>query len=219
MMNFSLFLDIILSIPKSLYFNFYNFPLRDALHFPVLVSWKTKLGDISGEIILPEIICFGLVKFGFSGSFNMGGGSYFQNKGKIIFKGKSTFSRGTQLIVGENGSLKIGVNFRCNTDCIFNAGNYIEIGDDCLLSWNIMILDGDGHDIYTQDCIHNTSKKTIKIGTHVWICANSMILKGTSIQDNSVIGAGSIVSKRISENNVLIAGNNFIVKKNINWND
>lgn len=73
MMTFSLFLDVLLSIPKSLYFNLKNFPLRDALHFPVLVSWKTKLGDISGEIILPEIICFGLVKFGFSGSYNMGG--------------------------------------------------------------------------------------------------------------------------------------------------
>lgn len=82
MMNFSLFLDILLSIPKSLYFNFYNFPLREALHFPVLVSWKTKLGDISGEIILPDIIYFGLVKFGFSGSFNMGGEAIFKIKGK-----------------------------------------------------------------------------------------------------------------------------------------
>lgn len=124
-----------------------------------------------------------------------------------------------QLIVGENGCLEIGVNFRCNTDCILNAGNHIEIGGDCLFSWNIMILDGDGHDIYTQDCRNNTNKKKIYIGNHVWICANSMILKGAKIQDNSVIGAGSIVSKIIKDNNVLIAGDNTVVKKNINWND
>lgn len=49
------------------------------------------------------------------------------------------------------------------------------------------------------------------IGTHVWICANSTILKGALISDNSVVGAGTIVSKKFEHRNVLIAGKNKIV--------
>lgn len=82
MMEFSMFLEVLLSIPKSLYFNLKNFPLRVALKFPILISRRTKIEDISGSIILPETISFGLIKFGFSGSYNMGGEAIFKTKVK-----------------------------------------------------------------------------------------------------------------------------------------
>ena len=53
----------------------------------------------------------------------------------------------------------------------------------------------------------------------MWICANSTILKGALISDNSVVGAGTIVSKKFEHRNVLIAGKNKIVKENVNWKD
>ena len=93
------------------------------------------------------------------------------------------------------------------------------MGDDCLLAWNIMILDGDGHYIYLQNGTYNENISNIFIGTHVWICANSTILKGALISDNSVVGAGTIVSKKFEHRNVLIAGKNKIVKENVNWKD
>ncbi len=218
-MDFALLLEVLLSVPKTLLFNFKNFPLKQALRFPVLVNRRTKIKSMSGEIVLPETIMFGLVKIGFSGSYNLGGENYFENRGKIIINGKATFSRGIQLIVGEKGCLEIGSNFRCNANCIINAGSRIKMGDDCLLAWNIMILDGDGHDIYLQNGTYNENISNIFIGTHVWICANSTILKGALISDNSVVGAGTIVSKKFEHRNVLIAGKNKIVKENVNWKD
>ena len=46
---------------------------------------------------------------------------------------------------------------------------------------------------------------------------NSMILKGTSVMDDSIIGAGSITSKKFNEPNLMIAGINKVIKKQINW--
>ena len=112
-MDFALLLEVLLSVPKTLLFNFKNFPLKQALRFPVLVNRRTKIKSMSGEIVLPETIMFGLVKIGFSGSYNLGGKNYFENRGKIIINGKATFSRGIQLIVGEKGCFCLLYTSRC----------------------------------------------------------------------------------------------------------
>ena len=58
----------------------------------------------------------------------------------------------------------------------------------------------------------------IHIGNNVWIGANSVILPGVNIGDNSVIGAGSIVTKDIPSN-VIAVGNPCRVLREINEND
>lgn len=58
----------------------------------------------------------------------------------------------------------------------------------------------------------------IHIGNNVWIGANSVILPGVNIRDNSVIGAGSIVTKDIPSN-VIAVGNPCRVLREINEND
>ena len=58
----------------------------------------------------------------------------------------------------------------------------------------------------------------IHIGNNVWIGANSVILPGVNIGDNSVIGAGSIVTQDIPSN-VIAVGNPCRVLREINEND
>lgn len=46
------------------------------------------------------------------------------------------------------------------------------------------------------------------------------ILKGASINDNSIIGFKSLVTKKYTEKNVIIAGSPAkIIKTNINWEE
>ena len=57
--------------------------------------------------------------------------------------------------------------------------------------------------------------KPIVIGRNVWIGNNVMILKGTEIGDNSVIGAGAVITGGKFPSNVVIAGNPAKVVKSV----
>ncbi len=94
----------------------------------------------------------------------------------------------------------------------------IEIGKGCLLSTEIDMRSGE-HPIYNlKDRRQYNYAKDIKIGNHVWIGKRVQCLKGVEIADNSVIGAGSLVTKRFLETNIIVAGNPAkIIKTSINW--
>lgn len=117
--------------------------------------------------------------------------------------------------------LIIGKDFQCGSRCtidITDAGD-VFIGDDAKWSWNIYVKSDDTHpvfDVTTKECINDST--AIMIGAHVWIGMNSTILKNSEIKDESVVGACSVVAKKIKERNVVIAGNPAqIRKRNINW--
>lgn len=216
-MSISQILDYLFSLPKTVYFNLYYFPFSVAIRLPVLVSYKVKLSKVGGVIKLPEKIHTGLVKIGFSGSFALGEKSYFENLGVLQFNGKATFSRGIQLIIGKEGCLEFGNDFRCNSNCIINCGRKICFGNDCLLAWNIAILDGDGHAIIRKHSkIHDNS---ISIGNHVWICPNSVILKGAKVGDGSIIATNTLITKEIKDNDVLVGFVNTILESEVTWKD
>lgn len=149
-----------------------------------------------------------------------GGVSYLEIAGNISFQGKASFARGTQIIVGKNAMLSFGNNFRCNCNCIINAGKMIAFGDDNLLAWNITVLDGDGHSIINLDTNQRTNtNREIVTGKHVWICPGVSLLKGSVLPNNCVVATQSVITKAIYEENSLIGNNNEIIKHSINWVD
>ncbi len=78
----------------------------------------------------------------------------------------------------------------------------------------------DGHSIYNPDTgeLLNKPKSGINIGNHVWVGTDVFILKDVSIADNTVVGAGSIVTKAFTDKNVILAGTPAkIIKTNVNW--
>jgi acetyltransferase-like isoleucine patch superfamily enzyme len=87
------------------------------------------------------------------------------------------------------------------------AADSIRIGSDCLIGSGVMIVDNDFHAIDPRNrrsnCNHaDIASAPIIIGNNVFIGAQSIILKGVSIGDNSVIGAGSVVRASIPENTI-----------------
>lgn len=115
--------------------------------------------------------------------------------------------------IGENTFVN-GINIHSWT-----PNGIISIGDECLLSWGIVMMNADGHQILDKntDKIINAGYNC-EVGNHVWIAQNAMICKNVKIADNNIIGANSVVTKSVAENNVTIAGNPArIVKRDINW--
>lgn len=66
-------LDKILSIPKTLLFNFYYLPFTDAVKLPIKVSRKVKIGSMGGRKSLQLKNKQAKISIGFEGSFGLGG--------------------------------------------------------------------------------------------------------------------------------------------------
>lgn len=83
--------------------------------------------------------------------------------------------------------------------------NKVQVGYNTMLGVNTNLYDTDFHPV---DSIKRNSQKSILeaesapivIGDNVWVGANSTVLKGVAIGNNSVVGAYSLVNKNIGEN-------------------
>jgi acetyltransferase-like isoleucine patch superfamily enzyme len=95
-----------------------------------------------------------------------------------------------------------------------SAAKSIRIGDNCMFASNVYISDSDWHGIYNRIRPFR-SEKPIIIEDNVWLGERVIVNKGVCIGENSVIGAGSIVTKNIPANSIA-AGNPARVIKTIN---
>jgi len=134
---------------------------------------------------------------------------------------------GCSFSIGKNGCCTIG-NFTLLNGALVMAEERIEIGSHCLISWNVGIADSDFHPIEPAQRLIDAEAlapffksrpprpklKTapVKICDNVWIGMNATILKGVNIGDNSVVAAGSVVTKSV-EPNTIVAGNPAVVVK------
>lgn len=107
-----------------------------------------------------------------------------------------------EIFAGENAILKIGNNVYINEGVTITAVKRIEIGDYSIIGSQTIITDTDWHGFNG----HPPKTSPVIIGKHVWICARVIILKGVTIGDNSIVGAGSLVTKNVDKNTI-VAGN------------
>jgi acetyltransferase-like isoleucine patch superfamily enzyme len=146
----------------------------------------------------------------------------YKRPGSIINLGNNLTFRST------NSSNLIGINRKCMISVLLPDAKII-IGDNCGFSGtvigaftsiilednvrcgaNTLITDSDWH----LDDPRSGIPSPILIKKNVWLGEGSKVLKGVTIGENSVIGAGSIVTKNIPAN-VIAAGNPCKVLKNI----
>lgn len=78
-------------------------------------------------------------------------------------------------------------------------------------------MDSDFHKIFNMQNEIINLPSPVHIGNHVWIGCRSTILKGVNIPDNSVVAAGSVMTKSFSESYYIYGGNNLRLKNNIDW--
>ncbi len=108
-------------------------------------------------------------------------------------------------------SISIGDRSFINANCTIVDGakaaqSEIHIGSDCLIGPNVQLL-AVSHDMKPHDRLmkHNYVENII-IGDNVWLGGSVIVLAGVTIGNNSVVGAGSVVTKSIAENS-FYAGN------------
>jgi acetyltransferase-like isoleucine patch superfamily enzyme len=101
---------------------------------------------------------------------------------------------------------------------VTNNGTKLNIGEDCMFSYNIELFLGDTHTVTDLEGNILNRRGNVEIGNHVWVGRNVCILKNAQIPDNSIVGAFALVTKKFTELNTVIAGNPArVVKKGIDW--
>jgi len=111
--------------------------------------------------------------------------------------------------LNRNAEIKIG-NSCGFSGTVIAAAKSIKLGDNVRCGANTMITDTDWH----TDDLRTGKDAAVIIGDNVWLGYGVKVLKGVSIGENSLIGAGSIVTRDIPAN-VVAAGNPCKVIKNL----
>ncbi len=102
-------------------------------------------------------------------------------------------------------NIHVGENFYAGFNCTILDMAEVRIGDNCLIAPNVGIYTA-GHNLNPIDRHKTGYAKSITIGNNVWIGGHCAIIGGIKIGDNSIIAAGSVVTKDVPENTVF-AGN------------
>ncbi len=119
-----------------------------------------------------------------------------------------------------DSKLEIGSNVGIS-GCSICVEKEVIIEKEVMLGANVSIADTDFHQIKPSNrrfCRGGVNNEEILIRRNVFVGMNSIILKGVTIGENSVIGAGSVVSKSIPAN-VVAGGNPCKVIREMNINN
>ena len=129
----------------------------------------------------------------------------------------------------DEASIEIGD--RCQIGAShFISGTKITLGNDVIVSWGCSFIDTDNHAVAWEDRKNDVLEcyadymndprnmvatrawkgvnfEPVHIGSRSWVGFNSIILKGVSLAENTVVGAGSVVPRSWDEPDFIIAGN------------
>jgi acetyltransferase-like isoleucine patch superfamily enzyme len=107
------------------------------------------------------------------------------------------------VIINNPEYVKFGINVALGEFVHIWGSAGVEIGDNTMIASHVIItsLSHDKNSVIYRESVTQCS---IKIGKNVWICSGAIILPGVSIGDNAIIGAGSVVTKDVKPNSIVV---------------
>lgn len=126
------------------------------------------------------------------------------------YKVNSSSSSKVKYLRTQGAIIGDGTVLNCNTENFGTEPYLIEVGKQCLFAAGVCLNTHDGgisvlnHLDFWNDGVKRDKMNRIKIGNNVYIGMNALVLPGVEIGDNSVIGAGAVVSRSIPSNSVAV---------------
>ena len=171
-----------------------------------LLDWCARFGiaSRSGVEVSPRTrVGWRKIRFLDGCRLSIGGGSIveaaiiFDRAGGAVRIGERTFIGASTLVCAES----------------------IDVGNDVLVSWGCTVVDHNSHSLAWSDRSRDVEqwyegrkdwtpvdRAAVRIGDKAWIGFNAIILKGVTIGEGAVVGAGSVVTRDVSPWTV-VAGN------------
>ncbi|MCL4509156.1 MAG: acyltransferase [Chloroflexi bacterium] len=125
------------------------------------------------------------------------------NEGSITVGQRTRFDAvtvPTELACYQGGHLEIGQRVYINYGASISAHLLVRIDDDCTLGTYAILMDNDYHGVVDRH--EPPPSAPIVLERNVWLGARVTVLKGVTIGHDSVIGAGSVVTKNIPPRSV-----------------
>ena len=110
---------------------------------------------------------------------------------EVVFERDATLECGGELLIGDRSIF--------GHHCTVAAKEHIEIGHDCLIAEMVSIRDHDHafEDFQIPIRDQGAACAPFRIGNNVWLAARVVLVKGVTIGDGAIIGAGAVVTKDV----------------------
>ena len=120
-----------------------------------------------------------------------------------------------QLHLRDRGAvIEVGEGTFVNHRTELVAHQHVRLGRDCLLAWDVLVLDSDSHSVDG-----GPRSAPVTIGDRVWIGCRATVLKGVTIGDGAVVAACSVVTGDVPAG-ALVAGNPArVVREGVTWQE
>lgn len=120
---------------------------------------------------------------------------------------------GSDIRVFKDAELNIGSGY-CTSGVQIVCAKKISIGNNVAIARDVIIRDNDAHQIMREGYEPN---KEIVIEDNVWIGNRSIIMKGVTIGEGAIVGAGSIVTKNVPPHTIVAGNPAKVIRENITW--
>jgi acetyltransferase-like isoleucine patch superfamily enzyme len=137
-----------------------------------------------------------------------------RNGAELQVMGNFKIFSGAKIFINQKASLILGSRYISN-NLTLHCFERIEIGEDVAIADSVTIRDSDNHVVTTNPDYVMT--KPVRIGNHVWVGMNVMILKGVSIGNGAIIAAGSVVTRDVPERCLAAGVPARVIKENVEW--
>ena len=171
-------------------------------------------------------------------TFEEGVRIFLGNNSTLSMKEGTYISANTEIIIGNNCDVEILEDVLISENTVFNLADYcdleigkkttigpyfecyayasISIGENCMISSNVYIDSGDGHDITINN--EKNYPQKIKLGERTWVGKNASILMGTNLFPGSIVGTNTIIkNKKITKPSIIFGNPNQIKDDPFCW--
>ena len=115
-----------------------------------------------------------------------------------------------ELVANPGGTIEIGDGVFLNSGVSISAHQLVKIGNGCQIGNYSLLMDNDYHRV--GNLREAGVSKPIILGNDVWLGAHVIVLKGVTIGDGAVIGAGSVVTRDVPPRSVAVGSPARVVK-------
>lgn len=135
--------------------------------------------------------------------------------GTLAFNGSTTIMYGADIEVFENAKLSFGGGGISNMGLTIICGNRIEIGKDVMMGRHITIRDNNGSHYMNRQGYKNSAP--VIIGDKAWLCESATIMQGVKVGAGGIVGAQSLVLRKVPDHALVSGHPAEIVDEDILW--